>query len=53
MFYIDFYFCFLLVFGVYNFQTKISEVRTVRFLIFFKNISENVVQCNVLQEISS
>ena len=36
VFYIDFYFGFLLVIGVYNFQTKISEVPKVRFLIFKK-----------------
>ena len=45
VFYIDFYFGFLLVIGVYNCQTKISEVHMVRFLIFLKNVSENVVQC--------
>ena len=45
VFYIDFYFGFLLVIGVYNCQTKISEVPMVWFLIFLQNISENVVQC--------
>ena len=35
VFYIDFYFGFLLVIGVYNCQTRISEVPMVRFLIFF------------------
>ena len=45
MFYIDFYFGFLFVIGVYNCQTKISDVYMVRFLIFLKNTSENVVQC--------
>ena len=45
MFDIDFYFGFLLVIGVYNCQTKISEVPMVRFLFFLQNISENVVQC--------
>ena len=34
--YIDFYFGFLLVIGVYKFQTKISKVPMVRFLIFFQ-----------------
>ena len=46
MFYLDFYFGFLLVIGVYNCQTKISEVHMIRsFIYFFFNISENVVQC--------
>ena len=45
MFDIDFYFGFLLVIGVYNCQTEISEVPMVRFLFFLQNISENVVQC--------
>ena len=38
VFYIDFYFGFLLVIGVYKFQTKISKVPMVRFLIFFSKI---------------
>ena len=36
VFYIDFYFGFLLVIGVYNCKTKISEVHMVRVLIFLK-----------------
>ena len=36
VFYIDFYFGYLLVIGVYKFQTKISKVPMVRFLIFFQ-----------------
>ena len=38
VFYIDFYFGFLLVIRVYNFQTKISKVLMVRFIIFFSKV---------------